>query len=153
MKVYNDIDINNDILSKFPSFYQNIFMKWINNYTSKPTFSFMIFSELINLNSNIKIDTKPVHFPFFSDKILNFIGQLFSDNENIKPRKNMTIEFHFKDTHKIYCLHIIDALLKTWKGIALKETQKILLFFDHHIVRKCLIHSPVRSYSCWHKCC
>ena len=68
MKVYNDIDTNNDILSKFPSLYQNIFMKWINNYTSKPTFSFMIFSKLINLNSNIKIDTKPVHFPYFPTK-------------------------------------------------------------------------------------
>ena len=65
----------------------------------------------------------------------------------------MTIEFHFKDTHKIYCLHITDALLKTWKGIALKETQKTLLYFDYHIVRKCLIYSLVRSYSCWYKCC
>ena len=29
-KFHNDIDISNDILSKFPVFYQDIFIKWIN---------------------------------------------------------------------------------------------------------------------------
>ena len=32
-KFHNNIDIINGILSKFPSFYQGIFIKWINNYT------------------------------------------------------------------------------------------------------------------------
>ena len=41
-KFHNNVDINNDILSKFPSFYQNIFIKWINSYTAKPTLPFMI---------------------------------------------------------------------------------------------------------------
>ena len=40
----------------------------------------MILSEVIWFNSNIKVDSKPVHFSFFSDKNLNFIGQLFNDN-------------------------------------------------------------------------
>ena len=31
-KFHNNIDISNDILSKFPSFYQDIFVKWINNF-------------------------------------------------------------------------------------------------------------------------
>ena len=37
-KFDNTIDMNNDILSKFPSFYQDIFMIWINNFTSKQLF-------------------------------------------------------------------------------------------------------------------
>ena len=73
-KFHNDFDINNDILSKFPSFYQDIFIKWINNYTAKPTFPSMILSEFIWFNSNIKVSSKPVHFCFFSDKNFNFIG-------------------------------------------------------------------------------
>ena len=63
-KLDNNIDINNDILSKFPSLYQDIFIKWISNYTSKPTAPSMILSEFIWLNSIIKIDNKPVHFSF-----------------------------------------------------------------------------------------
>ena len=58
--VHNNIDISNDILSKFPSFYQDIFIKWINNFASKPTLPFMILPEFIWFNSNIKVDGKPV---------------------------------------------------------------------------------------------
>ena len=48
---------------------------------------------------------------FFSDKNLNFIGQMFNDNGNIKPWKDLRIEFYFKDTHKIHWLQIIKEVL------------------------------------------
>ena len=67
-KFHNNIDLSKDILSKFPSFYQDIFIKWINNYTEKPTLPSMILSEFIWFNSNIKVDSKPVHFSFFLTK-------------------------------------------------------------------------------------
>ena len=47
------------------TYYQDIFIKWINNYTANPTLSLMIFSEFICFNSNIKVDSKPVHFFVF----------------------------------------------------------------------------------------
>ena len=117
LKFHNNIDINNDILSKFSSFYQDTFIKWINNFTAKPTLPSMILSEFIWYNSNIKVDSKPVNFSFFFDKSLNFVGQLFNVNGSIKPWKDFKKEFHPKDTHKIYWLQIIDALPKTWKKI------------------------------------
>ena len=142
-KFHNNIDLSNDILSKFPFFYQDIFIKWINNYTAKPTLPSMILSEFIWFNSNIKVDSKPVHFSFFSDKNLNFIGQLFNENGNIKPWEDIKIEFHLKDTQKIYWLQIIDALPKSWKDAILKDkgNAKNLVIFDHHIVRKSQICS------------
>ena len=86
-----------------------------------------------------------MNFRFFSDidKNLNFICQLFNDYGNIKPWKDLKIEFHLKDTHKIYWLQIIDALPKTWKDIILKDkgNAKSLVIFDHHIVRNSQIHS------------
>ena len=103
----------------------------------------MILSEFIWFNSNIKVDSKPVHFSFFSDKNLNFIGQLFNENGNIKPWEDIKIEFHLKDTQKIYWLQIIDALPKSWKDAILKDkgNAKKLVIFDHHIVRKSQIGS------------
>ena len=80
-KFYKNIDMSNEILSKFPSFYQDIFIKWISNFTSKSTLPSMILPEVIWFNSNInKVDSKPVQFSFFLKKNLNFIGQLFNDN-------------------------------------------------------------------------
>ena len=67
-KFHNNMDISNDILSKFPSFYKDIFIKWISKFISKPTLPSMILSEFIWFNSNIKVNSKPVHFSFLSDK-------------------------------------------------------------------------------------
>ena len=103
-KFHNNIDLSNDILSKFSYFYQDISVKWINNYSAKPTFPSMILSEFIWFNSDIKVYSKPVQFSFFSDKNLNFIGQLLNDNGNIKPYEDIKIEFYLKVTQKIYWL-------------------------------------------------
>ena len=85
-------------------FLSDIFRKWINNYTTKPTFPSMILPEFICFNSNIKGDSKTVHFSFFYAKNLNFIGQLFNDNGNASPWEELKIEFHLKDIQKIYWL-------------------------------------------------
>ena len=61
-----------------------------------------------------------------------------NDNGNINPWEDIKIEFLLKDTLKICWLNIIDALPKSWKDIILKDkgNAKILVIFDHHIVRK-----------------
>ena len=71
-----------------------------------------------------------MHFSFLKHKNLNFIGQLFNKNGNIKPWEDIKIEFHLKDTQKIYWLQIIIATLKD------KENAKNLVIFDCHIVNK-----------------
>ena len=58
--------------------------------------------EFIWFNSNIQVDSKPVRFSFFTDKNLNFVGQLFNDNGNEKVWKDLKIEIYLKNTHKIY---------------------------------------------------
>ena len=98
----------------------------------------MIWTELICFNSKIKLDSKPVHSSFFSNKNLNFTGQLFNDNGNMKPWEDIKIEFRLRDSQKIYWLQIIDALSKSWKDDSLKDKRnaKNLVVFDHHIVAK-----------------
>ena len=52
-KFHSNIDISNDILSKFPSCHQDILIKLINNYTAKPAVPSTILCEFISFNSNI----------------------------------------------------------------------------------------------------
>ena len=61
----------------------------------------------------------------------------------MKSWKELKIEFHLKDTHKICQLQIIDALPKNWKDIILKDKGNVknLVIFDHHIVRNSQICS------------
>ena len=104
----------------------------------------MILFEFIWFNSNIKVESKPVHFYFFSDKNLSFIGQLFNENGNIKALEDIKIEFHLKDTQEIYWLQIIDAFPKSWKHAIFKNkgNTQIVFIFDHNIVRKTQVYSP-----------
>ena len=88
---------------------------------------------------------------FFSDKKLNIIGQLFNDNGKIKPWEYIKIEFHLKDTQRIYWLKIIDALPKSWKDAILKDkgNAKNLVISDYHIVRKseiCSLNNLTSKY-------
>ena len=92
-----------------------------------------------------------MHFSFFSDKKLNIIGQLFNDNRKIKPWEDIKIEFHLKDTQKIYWLKVNDALPKLWKDAILKDkgNAKNLVISDHHIVRKseiCSLNNLTSKY-------
>ena len=61
----------------------------------------------------------------------------------MKSWKELKIEFHLKDTHKICQLQIIDALPKNWKDIILKDKGNIknLVIFEHYIVRNSQICS------------
>ena len=113
-KFHNDIDINNDILSKFPSFYQDILIKWINNYTSNH-----LFYPWSCLSSFVLTQMRRFIIILCIFLTKNFIGQFFNYNGNIK--ENMKIEYNLKNTHKMYWLKIIDTLpKKTWKYIILK---------------------------------
>ena len=71
-KFHHNIDINNDILSSFPSFYQDIFIKWINNHTAKPTLPSMILPEFI-LTQILSLTVSLCIFLFLSDKNLDFL--------------------------------------------------------------------------------
>ena len=105
-KFHNNIDINNEILSKFPSFYQDIFIKWIKSYTAKPTLPSMILSEFIWF----KVGSKSVHFLFFSDKNLNYKWKY----KALGRYKNRISSW----------LQIIDTLPKSWKNIIFKGKGK-----------------------------
>ena len=88
----------------------------------------MILSEFIWFNSNTKVDSKPVHFSFFfSDKNLNFIGQLFNDNGNVKPWEDIKIEFHLQDTRK-YASYKLLMLRQNRGNILLKEMKEMQKF-------------------------
>ena len=90
-KFHYNIGIKNDILSKFTSFYQDIFIKWISKSTAKPAPPYIVLSEFLWFNSNIKDDSKAVHFSFFLDQNLNCSGQLFNDNGKSKTWKDLEI--------------------------------------------------------------
>ena len=64
-KFHSNIDLRNDIFSKFPSFYQDTFIKWINNYTEKSTLRSMICLNLFGLTQILRLTVSLCIFLFF----------------------------------------------------------------------------------------
>ena len=141
-KFHNSIAIHKDILSKFPFYYQEVFVKWKENYTFLSTAPSTILSEYIWYNSQIKIDNKPVYFNFFSEKQLNFVGQFFDSVGNLKNWDVIKIEFGLQNCQKFSWVQLIHALPKTWKLTVCndKGNAKNLALFDHHLSRNCHIY-------------
>ena len=85
-KFHNNIDINNDLLSKFSSFYQDIFIDKMDNATIMQNQLSHLWSCLssFGLTQTLRLTVSLCIF-LFSDRNLNLIGQLVNDNGNIKP--------------------------------------------------------------------
>ena len=141
-KFHNNIDFSKKVLKKFPHYYQEVFKKWKNYFTCQPTTPSVILSEFIWFNSYIKIDKTPVFFPSFSDKKLNFIGQLFGLNGKVKTWIDISSEFGLKNFQKFSWLQIIHSIPKTWKLSIASDNgnAKNLVFYDHHLSRNCQIY-------------
>ena len=85
-KFHNNIDMSNDILSKFPPFYQDIFIKWRNNFTSKSSLSSVDFLRSFGFTQILRLTVSLYIFLFFFRQKLELYGsQLFNDNGNTKP--------------------------------------------------------------------
>ena len=140
-KSHNCIDINKTILLKFPIFYQEILLKWKQNYTFISTTPSIIYSEFLWFNSCIKIDKKPVYVRAISQNNLNFVGQLFQDGK-LKTWENIKVEFGLQSFQKFKWLQITDAIPKNWKDIIKDDNgnSKNLVFYDNHLSKGGLIY-------------
>ena len=141
-KFHNSIDIDKALLTKFPIYYQEIFHKWKQNYTFLSKTPSSMLSEFLWFNSCIKIDKKSVHFQAFSQKGLNFVGQLFI-NGKLKTWEDIQSEFNLTKNQKFRWFQIIHALPKNWKNIINDDNgnSNNLVLYDSHICRGGLIYS------------
>ena len=86
---------------------------------------------------HILIEKSPSFFLYFSDKDLNFLYQLFDNNESVKSRNSIKEEFDFNNISNFKWQQLIYALPPFWKKI-IKESDNAdnLLLPNHHLIKK-----------------
>ena len=91
---------------------------------SLPSSPSSVASQLLWHNKYIKIDDKTIFSSSLSAKGINFVGQLFQNNQQIKL--------------KFLIVQITHALPISWKEILRNYTENInnLVFQDHHLIKK-----------------
>ena len=86
----------------------------------------------------LKIDDKTIFSSSLSAKGINFVGQLFQNNQQIKKWDELKTEFDLIEKEKFLIVQITHALPISWKEILRNYTENInnLVFQDHHLIKK-----------------
>ena len=97
-----------------------------------------VASQCLWHNKYIKIDDKTIFSSSLSAKGINFIGQLFQNNQQIKKWNELKTEFDLIENEKFLIVQIIHALPILWKEILRNYTESInnLVIQDHHLVNE-----------------
>ena len=80
---------------------------------------------------------RPIFFRYYSDKVLNFLDQLFHNNGNVKSWSSIKEEFGFNNISNFRWQQLIYTLPLSWKKI-IKETENAdnMLLPNHHLIKK-----------------
>ena len=93
-----------------------------------------ILSQFLWFNSQVQIGNKSVFFSSFSERNINFVGQLFKTDGSVKPWKQLQEEYNLANKLKFKWRQIIHSLPKPWiEQIFIDLGNSInLAIQDHH---------------------
>ena len=135
---HSNLSINPNKIKEFPTYYQDILIKWEKNFSSLPSLPSSVASQCLWHNKYIKIDDKTIFSSSLSAKGINFIGQLFQNNQQIKKWDELKTEFDLIENEKFLIVQITHALPISWKEILRNYTENInnLVFQGHQLIKK-----------------
>ena len=95
-------------------------------------------SQYLWYNEGIPVDDATLHFLKFSEKSINYVSQLFSDNDcSIKKWHEFKEEYNLHLSSYFQWLQSIDSILEKWKFF-IKENYKNainLIIHVHHLIK------------------
>ena len=122
---HSNLSINPNKTKEFPKYYQNIFIKWKEHFLPLLPLHSSVASQCLWHNKYIKIDYKTIFSSSISAKGINFVGQLFQNNQQIKKWDKLKAEFDLIENQKILIVQIAHALFNSWKEILQNYTESI----------------------------
>ena len=109
---HSNLKVNKNLTKSFPKYYREII---INTWGSKFLCQKLtILSQFLWFNSQIQIGNKSVFFSSFSERNINFVGQLLKTVGTVKPWKQLQEEYGLANKLKFKWIQIINSLPKPW---------------------------------------
>lgn len=134
-RFHSNLDFNSNLLNRFLPFYKNILLFWSKNLSSLSVTPSCILSQFLWFNKYVKISKKPIFFKEFSNKNINYTGQLFNERGTLKNWICLKNEFYLDEKMYFKWIQIINSIPKTWKELIneLNNTPINLVLHDHHL--------------------
>ena len=88
-------------------------------------------------NRSIQVDNSSVYFLRFSEKNINYVSQLFSDNGSIKQWHELKTEHNLHESFYFQLLQLVDSIPQSWKIIIKENYENAIkpIIYDHHLVK------------------
>ena len=136
-KFHSNLEVSHSILCKFPKFYKDIFIRWGKHLASPATLPPTVACQFIWYNKHIQIDSKSIYLHNFSNRNLNFVGQLFDTDGKLKPWESVKQQFFHKHNMQFQYRQIIYALPQHWKEIIKQFAGNLnnIYMQDHHLIK------------------
>ena len=98
-------------------------------------------------NKHIQIDHKSTYFYTFSNSNINFVGQLFDTDGEMKSWECIKHQFSLKNNMQFQYLQIMHALPQHWKESINNSAGNLnnLCIQDHHLIKCSAIYSLEKS--------
>ena len=136
-KFHSNVQVSHSILRKFPKFYKETFIRWCKHLASPATLPSTVACQFIWYNKHTQIDNKSIYLHNFSNRNLNFVGQLFDTDGKLKPWESVKQQFFLKSNMQFQYRQIIHALPQHWKEIIKQFAGNLnnLYIQDHHLIK------------------
>ena len=143
------MEVSHSTLCKFPKFYKEIFIKLGKHFSSPATLPSTVACQSVWYKQHIQVGNKSIYLCNFSSRNLNFVGQIFDNDEKLKSWKCIKYQLHLKNNMQFQYLQIIHALPQHWK-VTMKHFAKNLnnLYIQDHQLIKCTTASFLWMLSC-----
>ena len=142
-RFHSNLEVSHSFLCKFPKFYKKIFIRWSKHLSSPATLPSPVACQFIWLNEQIQIGNKNICLYNFSNRNLNFVGQLFDTDGKLKSWDCVKLQFFLKNNMQFQYQQFIHALPHYWKETIKQFTGNLnnLYIQDHHYIKGSTIYN------------
>ena len=133
-KFHSNLLLKSNKTKFFPSFYREIILNWKKHVMAEiPS---CILSQYLWYNKSVWVVKASVNFLTFSEKMINYVSQLFSDNGSIKNYMNL------RENKTYLKVHILIATISRLYSRKMEiyyqknyENAINLILHDHHLTK------------------
>ena len=135
---HSNIKVNKKLTKCFLKYYGEIINAWGSKFSCQALVQSEILSRFLWFNSQIQIGNKSDFFSSFSERNINFVGQLFKTDGTVKPWKKLQEEYGLANKLNFKWIQLIHSLPKPWiEQIFIDSGNSInLAIRDHHLIKK-----------------
>ena len=135
---HSNLKVNKKLTKSFPKYYGEIINVWGNKFSCQALVPAAILSQFSWFNSQIQTGNKSVFFSSFSERNINFVGQLFKTDGAVKPWKLLQDQYGLPNKLNFKWIQLSHSLPKPWIEQVFIDSRNLinLAIHDNHLIKK-----------------